>query len=341
MIEYFRKKIVNKRTKVIRSIKVNKKRFISKKEFHLKSFGNLNPKKKFYLIRRFPGGGLFSNLNYVANHILIANKLSYIPIVDMKNYPNIYNCNFKINKSFNSWLYYFRPLSKISLDKIYKSKNVYLSSLKSNQLKNYKNFSNYTSVEKKIINKYIKFNKKILDKANNFYNKKMKKKKILGIHFRGSDQKTQERHPLPASKKQMLNITKNLLRKYNFDLIFLSTEEKEYLNFFLKKFPKKVIYFANPRIKNKDLFDNKQKYHRYKVGEGNILDMLILSKTKHLLFVQSNLAEAAIFFSKKKIFCFKIFNGYNSKNIFFSQIYWYIKKNLPKYLGGFDLNPFK
>lgn len=341
MIEYFRKKIIDKRTKVIRKISSDKKNSLSNKKFHFKSFGNLNPNKKFYLIRRFPGGGLFSNLTYVSNHLLIANKLNYIPIVDMENYPNIYNCNFKVNKTFNSWLYYFKPLSKFSLNNIYKSKNVYLSNLNSNQLNNYKNFSNFTSVEKKIINKYIKFNKKILNKANNFYKKKMEKKKILGIHFRGSDQKIQERHPLPASKEQMLNITKNLLKKYNFDLIFLSTEEKEYLKIFLKKFPKKIIYFSNPRVKNKDLFDNNNKYHRYKVGEGNILDMLMLSKTRHLLFVQSNLAEAAIFFSRNKIFSFKILNGFNSKNIFYAQIYWFIKKYLPKYLGGFDLNPFK
>lgn len=341
MIEYLRKKITHRRTKIIRKIRINDKKFISKKKFHLKNFGNLNPNKKFYLIRRFPGGGLFSNLNYIANHLLIANKLNYIPIVDMENYPNIYNCNFKVNKTFNSWLYYFRPLSKFSLNDIYKSKNVYLSTLNSNQLKNYKNFSDYTSAEKKIIFKYIKFNKKILDKANNFNKKKIRKKRILGIHFRGSDQKTQERHPLPASEKQMLSITKSLLKKYKFDLIFLSTEEKNYLNIFLKKFPRKIVYFSNPRTDKKDLFDNNSKYHRYKIGEGNILDMLILSKTKHLLFVQSNLAEAAIFFSKNKIFSFKIKNGYNSKNIFFAQIYWFIKKNLPRYLGGFNLNPFK
>ena len=44
----------------------------------------------------------------------------------------------------------------------------------------------------------------------------------------------------------MLNITKSLLKKYKFDLIFLSTEEKDYLNIFLK-ISRKIVYFSNPR----------------------------------------------------------------------------------------------
>ena len=63
--------------------------------------------------------------------------------------------------------------------------------------------------------------------------------------------------------------------------------------------------------------------------------MLCLSKTDHILCVKSNLANAAIFFSKRKIDITRIDNGNNSNNIFFAQILWYIKKYLPFFLGGF------
>ena len=37
--------------------------------------GELNPDKVFYVIKRYPGTGLFSNLAYVINHIQIANRM--------------------------------------------------------------------------------------------------------------------------------------------------------------------------------------------------------------------------------------------------------------------------
>ena len=60
--------------------------------------GELNPDKVFYIIRRYPGTGLFSNLAYVINHIQIANRMGFVPIVDMKNYPTVYN-----EKKKNIW----------------------------------------------------------------------------------------------------------------------------------------------------------------------------------------------------------------------------------------------
>ena len=53
--------------------------------------GELNPDKVFYVIKRYPGTGLFSNLAYVINHIQIANRMRFIPTVDMHNFPTVYN----------------------------------------------------------------------------------------------------------------------------------------------------------------------------------------------------------------------------------------------------------
>ena len=50
-----------------------------------------NKKKTFYIIKRTPGAGLFSNFIFVLNHLKIAESCGYIPIVDMENFPTIYN----------------------------------------------------------------------------------------------------------------------------------------------------------------------------------------------------------------------------------------------------------
>ena len=50
-----------------------------------------------------PGAGLFSNLIYVFNHLEIAKKNNFIPIIDMKNFTTIYNEEKKVDNSFNAW----------------------------------------------------------------------------------------------------------------------------------------------------------------------------------------------------------------------------------------------
>ena len=39
-----------------------------------KSFGNLNKDKTFYIIKRSPGTGLFSNVTFILNHLRICKK---------------------------------------------------------------------------------------------------------------------------------------------------------------------------------------------------------------------------------------------------------------------------
>ena len=53
------------------------------------SMGKMNPDKIFYIIKRTPGTGLFSNVLFVLNHLIKAKKLGYIPFVDMQNLYNI------------------------------------------------------------------------------------------------------------------------------------------------------------------------------------------------------------------------------------------------------------
>ena len=48
----------------------------------------------------------FSNLSFVLNHIKIAKSLGAIPIVDMYNFPTIYNEKEKILNTYNSWEYF-------------------------------------------------------------------------------------------------------------------------------------------------------------------------------------------------------------------------------------------
>ena len=371
MLNYFRKKIFDKRAKILNlkkssKFKIQDKRakilnlkksskFISNKfnylDFEYKSYGKKNPNKFFFVIRRTPGAGFFSNLNFVLHNLYICEKLKMIPIIDMENYHTLYNCRVKIDNSKNAWNYYYKSVSNYNLDEVYQSKNVFIcdnrasnrgfiKDLKKSKFKYFHGFQYLDIRHKKIFQKYIKIQEEFLDISKKFVDKNFKNKKILGVCFRGSDQKKSGYHPYTPTEKQMQFVTNFLIKKYNFDKIFICTEDIDYLNFYKKKYGEKVLYSDSIRTTDKvDLFDSEDIRHRYKIGRGNLIDMLILSKTNHILFATSNIPYAAIFYSGRKIPHSLIDNGMQG-NIFISQISWYIKKNLPSFLGGFK-NEFK
>lgn len=349
MLNYLRNKIINKRAKPFFVPK--DKKYISNKFSHLnleyKNYGNKNPTKFFYIIRRTPGAGFFSNLNFVIHNLWICDQLKMIPVIDMVNYKTIYNCRVKINGSLNVWDYYFKPVSKFSLKEVYSSQNVILCDNRTskkgfyneNSKSEFKSFNGFNFLEKhhrKIFKKYIHIKKNILSDANNFVKNKFKNHKVLGIHFRGSDQKNAGYHFYPPTEKQMLNATNKLLKKFKFSKIYLCTEDDDYLKFYKKHFNKILLFSNSPRTTQKiDLFHERGNRHRYKIGLGNLTDMLILSKTNHLLYAPSNIPEAAIFYSNKKKFPKSYISNGMSGNIFISQFSFNIKKKIPSYLGGF------
>ena len=79
-------------------------------------------------------------------------------------------------------------------------------------------------------------NKSIIEKAKSFEKKYFTNKKIIGVHFRGSDQKRAALHPFPPTFKQVKTILDNMIKKNT--KIFLVTEEKKLgknLNIFTRK----------------------------------------------------------------------------------------------------------
>jgi hypothetical protein len=64
-------------------------------------YGKKNKNKFFYIIKRSPGSGFFSNFTYVLNHLRISELFNLIPIIDMKNYKTIYNDKYDLKK--NAW----------------------------------------------------------------------------------------------------------------------------------------------------------------------------------------------------------------------------------------------
>ena len=125
------------------------------------SFGSKNIRKKFYVIKRnFNATGMFSNVTFVVDHINYALKLKKIPIIDMENYPTVYNEKKFIKNKKNSWDYYFEAISNYKLKDVYNSSNVCFSK----DIRTNNSLINKDEELKKIFKKYIKIQKNIKKK---------------------------------------------------------------------------------------------------------------------------------------------------------------------------------
>jgi hypothetical protein len=167
MFKYFKKIIIDlilgRRAEVLffKNTLVNKlySRYLPNQTI---SFGHKNPNIFFFVIKRSPGAGFFSNLFFVLCNIKIANDKNYIPIIDMENFTTWYNEKKPIQKEFNAWNYYFEKINKYTLKEVYQSKNVIFSD------NNYPtNMPMSPTKSKELINV---FKKNIVVKKKNFKN---------------------------------------------------------------------------------------------------------------------------------------------------------------------------
>ena len=341
MLNLIKKKIIKLiiKNQVDRPIKIKKRNNINlniRTKFLINSFGKKNPNKFFYVIKvdKNGGGGLFSNVLFVLNHLKISRKHNFIPVIDMENFPTRYNENKKIFNSLNSWEYYFEPISKISLNEVYLSKNVIFTDGFFNEDMSINFITNKTL--KLIFKKYIRVKKQYLEKINKFAKKNFEGHKVLAVHFRGTSMKTIPKHPLPPPYYQIKRLIDNAVKKYKFDKIFLVTDQLDYLNLLKKDYGKMLCYRNSFRSNKAKIFDLKPRsLHRYNMGVDALEDTLLMSKLNYLICSRSNMSQVASLMLRKDTNVFEIWNGYNPNKIFFSQFNWIIKKYIPEFMGGF------
>jgi len=131
MLKKVKEIFTNTGPKILQNDKISSKIFENNlNQLSYKSFGNLNRNKVFYVIRRYPTADFFSNITFILNHLKICDRMNFIPIIDMRYYPTLYNELNKIKKKKNAWEYFFKKINNYSLKEVYKSKNVFLSALR-------------------------------------------------------------------------------------------------------------------------------------------------------------------------------------------------------------------
>ena len=193
-------------------------------------FGNKNPNRFFYVIRCPKETlGLFGLFNYVLYHVRLAVERNLEPVVDWKYYPNSsILTNSHIGKE-NMWDFYFRPMSGILLEEVYKSKNVIMSSGRGPSALSEVYDQTALLESNKLISKYMNINDNLLQTFNKVYKERFNKKRVLGVICRGTDftaTKPTGHSICPDINMTIRTIEEKIEEWGKYDAIFLATEDK-------------------------------------------------------------------------------------------------------------------
>ena len=160
------------------------------------------------------------------------------------------------------------------------------------------------------------------------------------MHFRGQEMRTAVGHWFPPSNKQMFTAINIMLQRYNFNRIFVCTEDERLLNILVEAYPNMVIYNPHFRTRGDNAYKiNPRKNHKYLLGREVLIDMLCLSRCDALISCSSNVAWMSRFINNNH-YSSTIFinNGPNSNFWPLARVLWGIRNFLPSILGGFKID---
>ena len=298
--------IYNKYFQTISLDKEKEKKIHSDKIFKKSNFSDYND-KKFALVRRLNCNscGIFSNFIVFLGCMNKYFIEGYIPIIDMKTYPNMYN-DYKVGDN-NPWELFFEQPFGYTLEEVEKNAKI----------KEYKPCTSFEPRPNEIdmyynevllgfwhdfANRFMPIKNEIMKEADKIRKTLFKKSKnILGIKMRGTDYITikAKGHAIPPNLNTTINDVKNLDMKNNYDWIFISTEDDIIRERYIKEFEKKIKHLSPKEKVNYD-FNKKSVFGNNNGVKGNIeyaknyvLNIIILSKCLDIVIARCSGAAGA------------------------------------------------
>lgn len=229
-----------------------------------RSFGELNPDKTFYVLRYdFPKAGIYTVCFDFLPQFEWAEAQGYIPIVDMEHYRlPLWG---ETDAEGNLWEMYFQQVSNgISLDKVYKSKNVILGWKNGMDYKNPFIRPNWNCIEtfdnksikhwSRVFNRYVVLNQNILKRADKFYDEHMKGKRILGVAMRESyrwcalrNPELGNAHPVLLTPEQSIQQVEQYMEEWKCNYVFLVSDDEECASKFREYYTDQCILYNRSR----------------------------------------------------------------------------------------------
>jgi hypothetical protein len=261
-------------------------------------FGDKNSDVVFYVIRRKGDKlGLLSFFNTHLGHINYAISKGYVPIVDMKNYENIYLDENETGLK-NSWEYYFnQPMgNKYTLDEVYQSKRVIFGSM--DPIEPRPDDDMDFLLDKfahrywhDLYCKYCSVNNMIRLEVDKYYEEEFaprirRGRKILGVFLRGTDYQSLRPygHPIQPNIEEAVIEVNKAMEEWGCTSIYLVSEDsniifgmKEKLNYEIFRYNSQIYQYSGTGNIS-DASGNPRENDRFEHGKEYLISVYLLTK---------------------------------------------------------------
>jgi hypothetical protein len=142
-----------------------------------------------------------------------------------------------------------------------------------------------------LVRKYIGIKRQMLERVNVFFDRYLKNRSVLGIHYRGTDKRA-EAPPVPYSHLRK-SIDDFLKRSSQFDCLFVSSDEQSCVDFIENEFKRTLPVFYHDdqeRTKTKTAIHRSKSGDRFRKAEEAVVNCLLLSKCGALIKTASFLS---------------------------------------------------
>lgn len=257
----------------------------------------------YYASETGDGVGFFAELGMTLIKLYFADDRGFVPYVEWgKNY--VYYEEEGIGGEKNAFLHYFKPVSRVRA--IGNASHVVFPEYEHcQQVKDlygavsYEVSEDYVSAMAQMMKKYIRYNDRTRLYLEEEYKKLLGTKKVLGVHFRGTDfRKQYNNHPIPVTIEQEIEKVKELLEKSDYELIFFASDENEAVRRFQEVFKDKVRIFEDTFRDNGEgdsiaFSQSNRKNHHYMLGLEVLRDQYTLTHCDGLVCGYSNITFLA------------------------------------------------
>lgn len=279
-----------------------------------KSLGNENLGKNIFFIKLF---GKKRGLGGFLHHTLLAlyesDKLGFIPYVYYdENNPYKEKSILTTN---NTYEYYFKQKENLTIDKVNKSNRVFyfndaflerieleLCKENTDMKAGYYINEDYLKALGKIAKNYLVLNENVIEYIQESINDKLENKiynnAVLAVHARGTDYALNwKNHPNMVSVEDFFIEIDKALEQYNFEYIFLATDDSNRLEAFKNKYKEKLMYFSDVHRSsgkvNVALEKNNRENNAYLNGLEVIRDIYTLAQCQGLIAGLSQVSTMA------------------------------------------------
>lgn len=297
----------------------------------------------YVIQQRAYGRGLLSLASSVVCHIHVAQRYSLSPYVDLSRHYNEYqDKEYREGRGRglnNPWEYFFKPVSSLSLQDVLDSELCFESSLGFPGGYPRKMLISQVQALRDIAEQYLRPVDEIECEVEEACKQLASDGPVLGVHFRGQEQKTTPYHPLSPTTWQIFAAIDRALDRHGFARIFLATEDLDCLETLKARYGDKILSLPHFRTRSpvNAYRINPRSMHRYLLGREILTDTLILSRCQGLVSSTSNVTELARAINNGRFdLDLVIDNGLNVHNPWLARHLWGVKNALPARFGGFS-----